>query len=68
MATSWGLAANEQHEWVYLSRMTPDEAVYFNIYDNSGHPSVAHSAIDRVEDPGTSTVRKSIESRTLVRF
>lgn len=31
-----GLAAGDRHEWVYLSRMTPDEVVYFNIYDNTG--------------------------------
>lgn len=63
-----GLAANDRHEWVYLSKMTPDEVVVFNIYDNSGRPSVAHSAIDAVEDPSVATIRKSIESRTLVRF
>lgn len=63
-----GLAANDRHEWVYLSRMTPDEVVYFNIYDSKGRPSVGHSAVDRVEDPDVATVRKSIESRTLVRF
>lgn len=63
-----GLAANPQHEWIYQSQMTPDEVVYFNIYDNNGQPSVGHSAIDRVEDPTVKTIRKSIESRTLVRF
>ncbi|SMX31383.1 CmcJ/NvfI family oxidoreductase [Actibacterium lipolyticum] len=63
-----GLAANTQHEWVYRSRMTPDEVVFFNIYDNSGRPSVGHSAIDLTEDPNVTTIRKSIESRTLVRF
>lgn len=63
-----GLVADTRHEWVYLSRMTPDEVVYFNIYDNSGRTPVAHSAIDRVEDPNVTTIRKSVESRTLVRF
>ncbi|OBY25156.1 CmcJ/NvfI family oxidoreductase [Leisingera sp. JC1] len=63
-----GLAANPAHDWVYQSRMTPEEIVYFNIYDNRDRPSVAHSAIDLVENPSVSAVRKSLESRTLIRF
>lgn len=63
-----GLAANPDHQWIYMSRMTPDEVAYFNIFDNRGHPSIAHSAMDMVEDPDVTTVRKSIESRMLVRF
>lgn len=63
-----GLAANDAHEWVYQSRMTPDEVVFFNIYDNQGLPSVGHSAVDLVEDPNITFIRKSLESRTLVRF
>ncbi|MBD8878726.1 CmcJ/NvfI family oxidoreductase [Roseibium polysiphoniae] len=63
-----GLAANDHHEWIYSSRMRPDEVVYFNIFDNRGRPSVGHSAIDVTEDPDTKTIRKSLESRTLVRF
>ncbi len=63
-----GLVANPEHRWVYQSGMTPDEVAYFNIYDNRGRPSIAHSALDRVEDPTVTTIRKSIESRTLVRF
>ncbi len=63
-----GLAANPAHEWIYKSKMTPDEVAYFNIYDNSGRPSIGHSALDMVEDPNIHTVRQSIESRTLVRY
>lgn len=63
-----GLAANDDHEWVYRSRMSPDDLVYFNIYDNQGLPPIGHSAIDMVEDPAITSVRKSIESRTLVRY
>lgn len=63
-----GLVANEQHEWIYKSLMTPDELVFFNIYDNQGRPSIGHSALDLLEDPSNSTIRKSIETRTLVRF
>ncbi|WP_298258272.1 CmcJ/NvfI family oxidoreductase [uncultured Litoreibacter sp.] len=63
-----GLAENSHHEWVYMSKMTPDDVVYFNIYDNQGRPSVGHSALDMVEDPNCHTIRKSIESRTLVRY
>jgi hypothetical protein len=39
-----GLAANPAHRWIYRSKMTPDEVAFFNIYDNQGRPSVAHSA------------------------
>jgi len=63
-----GLAANPDHEWIYMSKMTPDEVAYFNIFDNRGHPSVAHSAMDMVEDPNIQTIRRSIETRTLVRY
>ncbi len=63
-----GLAANTAHEWIYQSAMTPDEVAIFNIYDNDGLASVAHSAIDLVEDPSVTRVRQSIESRTLVRY
>ena len=63
-----GLAANPQHEWIYQSRMTPDEVAFFNIFDNQGRASVGHSALDMVEDTAVHTVRKSIESRTVVRY
>lgn len=63
-----GLAANPAHRWIYWSKMTPDEAVIFNIFDNHGLPSIAHSALDMVENPSIHTARKSIESRTLVRY
>ena len=63
-----GLVANEDHEWVYRSEMRPDEVAFFNIYDNRGLPSVAHSALDMIENPAVTTIRQSIESRTLVRY
>lgn len=63
-----GLAENPDHRWLYMSKMTPDDIVYFNIFDNRGRPSIAHSAMDMVEDPGIQTIRKSIETRTLVRY
>ncbi|WP_299951973.1 CmcJ/NvfI family oxidoreductase [uncultured Ruegeria sp.] len=63
-----GLVGNPKHEWIYRSRMTPDEVAIFNIYDNQGLASIAHSALDMVEDPNVTTSRKSIESRTLVRY
>lgn len=68
MGQIMGLAANPDHEWIYRSKMTPDEVAYFNIFDNRRRPSVAHSAMDMVEDPNLQTIRKSIESRTLVRY
>ena len=63
-----GIAANDDHEWVYQSKMTPDEVAFFNIYDNCGLASIGHSAIDLVEDETITRIRKSIESRTLVRY
>ncbi len=63
-----GLVGNPAHQWVYRSRMTPDEVAVFNIYDNRGRPPVAHSAIDLVDPPSAGTTRRSLESRTLLRF
>lgn len=63
-----GLVGAPQHGWMYQSAMTPHEIAMFNIYDNRGLPSIAHSALDMVEDPGVHRIRKSIESRTLVRY
>ena len=62
------LAADPDHAWLYMSKMTPDDVAYFNIFDNGGRPSIGHSALDMVEDPALKTIRKSLESRTLVRF
>ena len=63
-----GLVANPNHKWIYQSKMTPDEVAIFNIYDNRGAPSIAHSALDMIEDANVNTIRKSLESRTLVRY
>lgn len=63
-----GLVANSEHEWVYQSKMTRNEVAIFNIYDSGGRPSIAHSAVDLVEDETVRTIRKSVESRTLVRL
>lgn len=63
-----GLAANPDHQWIYMSKMTPEDVAYFNIFDNKGRPSIGHSALDMVEDSNIHTIRKSIESRTLVRY
>lgn len=63
-----GVAANADHDWFYKSRMTPNEAIIFNIYDNRGRPHLAHSALDLPDDETVATPRKSIESRTLVRY
>lgn len=63
-----GVAANDDHKWFYLSHMTPDEVAIFNIYDNRGRPHLAHSALDMNDNVNPSSPRKSIESRTLVRY
>lgn len=63
-----GVAENETHEWFYQSDMTPEEAIIFNIYDNRGRPHLAHSALDMEGDTAVTKPRKSIETRTLVRY
>lgn len=63
-----GIVWGPTHEWIYQSRMTPDDVAFFRIYDSDGRPSVAHSAIDLIEDESITTIRQSIESRTLVRY
>lgn len=63
-----GVAANRNHNWFFKSKMSPDEAVIFNIYDNGGRPHLAHSALDLPSDSDAIIPRKSIESRTLVRY
>ncbi|MGQ7848111.1 CmcJ/NvfI family oxidoreductase [Granulosicoccus sp. 3-233] len=63
-----GVAANDDHDWFYLSKMTPQEVVIFNIHDNRGRPCLGHSALDMDSASGEKAVRKSIESRTLVRY
>ncbi|MGI9500025.1 MAG: CmcJ/NvfI family oxidoreductase [Geminicoccaceae bacterium] len=63
-----GLARNDDHDWFYRSRMTPDDIAIFNIYDNRGRPSIAHSALDLIENNSVQVKRMSIESRTLVRY
>lgn len=68
-----GVASNPNHEWFYQSNMQVNETIIFNIYDNSGRPHLAHSALDINEcdidgQNGSLHPRKSIETRTLVRY
>ncbi len=63
-----GVASNPEHEWFYQSNMQPNEVVIFNIYDNQQRPHLAHSALDIVEQSVSRLQRKSIETRTLVRY
>ena len=63
-----GLKRNDAHRWLYMSNMTPDEAVVFTTFDSSGKSPVGHSAADLVVTPENATSRKSIETRALVRF
>lgn len=63
-----GVANNPAHQWFFKSQMTPDEVAIFNIYDNGGRPHLAHSALDLPGDDQVRVPRKSIESRTLVRY
>lgn len=63
-----GVAATPKHEWFYQSHMRPDEVIIFNIYDNTGRPYLAHSALDVIGQKEMPLPRKSIETRTLVRY
>lgn len=68
MGQVMGLVHADRHEWLFWSQMTPEDVVLFNIYDNQLRDPVAHSAIDYVRDGNESAIRKSIESRMLLRF
>lgn len=63
-----GVASNPRHEWFYQSKMTPDEVTIFNVYDNQGRHHLAHSALDITGQADSPLPRKSIETRTLVRY
>lgn len=65
-----GVIANTEHQWIYMADMTPEEVAIFNIYDNQQLSPIAHSALDVINKPNTAhtPIRKSIESRTLVRY
>jgi len=63
-----GVAASDDHDWFYLSKMTPDEIVIFNIYDNEGRPFLGHSALEMDNKSCIPAPRKSIESRTVIRY
>lgn len=68
-----GVAANADHEWFYQSNMQPSDVIIFNIYDNKERPHLAHSALDIAGQADASVScksvpRKSIETRTLVRY
>ncbi|MEM6818581.1 MAG: CmcJ/NvfI family oxidoreductase [Pseudomonadota bacterium] len=63
-----GVAANDDHQWIYMSEMTPEDIVIFNVYDNRGRPFLGHSALDMQDDAEGRHPRKSLESRTLVRY
>ncbi len=63
-----GVAASHSHEWFFTSGMNPHEAVIFNLYDNRGRPRMAHSALDLPSDADATVPRKSLESRTVVKY
>ena len=63
-----GVAANKDHQWIYLSNMTPQEVTIFTVYDSRNGLAVGHSALDMDLAQSALPPRKSIESRTLVRF
>mgnify|MGYP001802224579 CR=1 FL=1 len=63
-----GVVPNEAHQWVFLSEMQPDEVAIFNFFDSSGLAPVAHSALDLMGQSPVVRPRRSIETRTLVRY
>jgi hypothetical protein len=63
-----GLLANPNHQWLYMSQMTPEEVVIFTAYENEGSSSIAHSAVDLKVQPENALPRQSIETRMLARF
>lgn len=63
-----GVTANHQHHWFYMSQMTPQDVVIFNVYDNQGKPYLAHGAMDLGNETDVTQPRISLETRTLIRF
>ncbi len=63
-----GLKRNDEHHWLYMSEMTPEEVVVFTTFDSSGTPAIGHSAADLTVLPTNAKPRQSIETRALVRF
>ncbi|MEM6294012.1 MAG: CmcJ/NvfI family oxidoreductase [Myxococcota bacterium] len=63
-----GLVANPEHAWIYRASLRPDEVAFFVTHDNRGGPVVPHSAFDAQSTQGPPKIRRSLESRTLVRF
>jgi len=65
-----GVIENTEHQWIYMADMTPQEVAIFNIYDNQQLKPIAHSALDLINESNIdkAQIRKSVESRTLVRY
>lgn len=60
-----------EHDWRYLSRQAPDEAMLFKCYDSARDGRArftAHSAFVDPGAPGNARPQESIEIRTLVFF
>ncbi|MEM9190094.1 MAG: CmcJ/NvfI family oxidoreductase [Myxococcota bacterium] len=68
LAQITGLAHSPQHRWVYWPAMTPSDVAIFRVFDSQGRMPVAHSAVDLAKTPLDARPRKSIESRTMLRF
>ena len=63
-----GVVFREAHRWLVLDKMDPSMVWIFGQYDSHGLSSVPHSAVEIVGTQEDARPRKSIESRTLVRY
>ena len=63
-----GVKYSAAHRWLILDRMDPDMVWIFGQYDSKGLASVPHSAVDIIDSKIDAPPRKSIESRSFVKY
>ena len=63
-----GVRYSPAHRWLMLDRMEPDMVWIFGQYDSKGLASVPHSAVDIIDSKTDAPPRKSIESRSFVKY
>ena len=69
LGETYSLAYNTAHQWYYFSKMKPDEALIFKVFDSSRDGRArftAHTAFDDPTTPLGAPPRESIEMRLLV--
>jgi len=63
-----GVRHSAAHRWLILDKMEPSMVWIFGQYDSKGLSSVPHSAVEVIGTKEDAPARKSIESRTFVKY